>query len=448
MNESWTKNRWRQYPLSQKPPWPDNSVLEHVVGKLSQLPALVFAGETRALKQQLADVCEGNAFILQCGDCSEEFSRCNGPRIHNLVKVILQMSTIIAYAGEKRVVKIGRLAGQYAKPRSSATELIGNQEILSYRGDMINSPEPNITARIPDPSRMIEAYFRSTATLNLVRAFTHGGYATMEHAHAWHRDFGEIFPPNSQYEDMVKGIKKAIKFMSSMGLDLNTPQLNQATVYTSHEALLLDYEEAMTRIDTTTGEWYDTSAHMLWVGDRTRHADGAHVEFLRGIGNPVGVKIGPQHDIDEIKKLIGVLNPRNQPGRLTLITRFGSSEIGKYLPRLLREISYEGFKINWCCDPMHGNTFRSNNNVKTRRFEDIVEETRMFWQIQKAEGTVPGGVHLELTGDNVTECIGGRRQLRENDLSVNYESNCDPRLNAEQAVEYAFEMSSILNPQY
>jgi 3-deoxy-7-phosphoheptulonate synthase len=428
----------------QQPSWPDTIAYEKILQKISNLPALVFAGETRMLKQQLAEAAEGNAFVLQAGDCAEDFSRCNGPCIHDLVKVILKMSVIIAYAGEKKIIKIGRMAGQYTKPRSSDTEKIGDLEIQSYRGDMINSPEPSPEGRIPDPNRILEGYFRAAATLNLVRAFTKGGFAALDKTQLWSEASFGAFPANRKYDELVNGIKKAINFAAAIGIDINSSQLNEITLYTSHEALLLEFEESLTRIDTTTGNWYDTSAHMLWIGDRTRQIDGAHVEFLRGVCNPLGVKIGPNHNIDDIKRLIQILNPNNEPGRLVLITRFGANEIKTYLQNLLSGIKSEGFNVVWICDPMHGNTYISEFSHKTRRYEDIINEIRDFWQIHKAVGTIAGGVHLELTGENVTECIGGNRILLHKDLSLNYRTNCDPRLNAEQAVEIAFEIANII----
>jgi len=442
----WTKTGWRAFPAQQQPIWPAAGICEETQKTLSRLPALVFAGESRSLKQRLAEAVEGKAFILQAGDCAEEFSRCHGPSIHDLLKVILQMSVILTYAGEKKVVKIGRIAGQYAKPRTSDTETVGGLALPTYRGDMVNNPEPTLAARISDPRRMLEGYFRATATLNLVRAFTSGGYAALDQVHSWSEASRHAFPANPKYAELVKGIKKAIDFMAAIGVDNQMPQLNQTTLFTSHEALLLEYEETMARIDTTTGDWYDTSANLLWIGDRTRQPDGAHVEFLRGVCNPVGVKIGPVFQIDDIKRVAEKLNPRNEPGRLSLITRFGAGRISELLPPLLREMKREEFPVAWICDPMHGNTFAISHGQKTRRYEDILEEIKRFWEIHRAEGTHAGGVHLELTGDAVTECTGGSRHLQESDLRTNYQTTCDPRLNAEQAVELAFEIAEIIKP--
>ncbi|HRS98042.1 MAG TPA: 3-deoxy-7-phosphoheptulonate synthase class II, partial [Smithella sp.] len=332
-------------------------------------------------------------------------------------------------------------------PRSSDDERVGRLVIPSYRGDMVNSPEPTLSARTPDPQRMLEGYYRATATLNLVRAFTKGGYASLDQVHSWSEVSLKAFPENPRYEELVRGIKKAIRFMDAIGIKNGNPQLNEVSLYTSHEALLLEYEEALTRVDTTTGDWYDTSANMLWIGDRTRQPDGAHVEFMRGICNPIGVKIGPDHRIPEIKRLAEVLNPRNEAGRLTFITRLGAEKIKALLPPLLREMKREGFKIVWVCDPMHGNTYVNRQGRKTRRYQDILREIVQFWKIHEAEGTSPGGVHLELTGENVTECTGGTKRLHDRDLKLNYQTNCDPRLNAEQAVEIAFELAAIINPR-
>ncbi|MCM0084314.1 3-deoxy-7-phosphoheptulonate synthase class II [Geomonas sp. Red32] len=443
----WTKNSWRKFPAMQQPVWPAGSALEDSLKPLSQLPPLVFAGECNTLKEQLAEAVEGRAFVLQCGDCAEDFSRCTGPDIRELLKVILQMSVVLAYAGEKRVVKIGRIAGQYAKPRSSDTEVVNGVEIASYRGDMVNSPEANAEARMPDPRRMLEGYYRAAATLNLVRSFTLGGYASLDRVQAWHRASLDALPAGQKYEELVRQIWKTMNFMNAIGLDpKHNPQLNQTTLYTSHEALLLDYEEALTRMDSTSGGWYDCSAHMLWIGDRTRQLDGAHVEFLRGVKNPLGMKVGPSHNADEIKRIIERLNPENEAGRLTLITRFGADRIDSYLPQLLREIKITGHKVVWTCDPMHGNTYQNEYGQKSRKFEDILREIHSFYEIHEAEGTVPGGVHLELTGDHVTECTGGSRQLLDKHLHLNYQTNCDPRLNAEQSVELAFELAEMLTP--
>jgi 3-deoxy-7-phosphoheptulonate synthase len=444
--QDWTKDSWRSFPIKQQPPWPDMQEYEDTLKTLSSLPALVFAGETRSLKKDLAEAAYGNAFVLQSGDCAEEFRGCNGPRIHALIKVILQMSIVLAYAGEKRVINIGRMAGQHAKPRSSPTEKVGDQVIPSYFGDMVNSPEPTLEARIPRPARILEAYFRATATLNLVRAFTKGGYAALDMVELWHREFLDSFDVNPRYEQLVKGLKKALAFTTAIGLAPHAPQLNQTVLYTSHEALILGYEESLTRIDTTTGDWYDTSGHMLWIGARTRQLEGAHVEFLRGVRNPLGIKIGPDYEIDEIKKIVERLNPENEPGRLSMITRFGADRIEKYLPGLVREMKGEGFNIVWICDAMHGNTYTDGFSRKTRRFDDILSEIRLFFKLHESEQTVPGGVHLELTGEKVTECVGGRKQLLEDDLGQNYQTFCDPRLNVEQAVELAFEIADILTP--
>lgn len=443
--QNWTKYNWRTFPTLQQPRWPDAEICEGTLQSLAQLPPVVFAGECLALKRELADVVEGRAVVLQCGDCAEDFSRCTGPAIRDLLKVILQMALIITYAGEKRVIKIGRMAGQYAKPRSSDYEIINGRELPSYRGDMVNSAEPTKRARKPDPRRMLEGYYRAAATLNLVRAFTRGGYAALDHVQEWHKASLDALPAGQKYEQLVSGIKKTINFMTAIGIDTRSPQMNQVALYTSHEALLLDYEEALTRRDSITGDWYDCSAHMLWIGDRTRQIDGAHVEFLRGVHNPIGVKVGPKHDIDGIKRLVHRLNPANEAGRLTLITRFGADKIGYSLSPLLREMTREGFKLLWVCDPMHGNTYLNEYAQKSRKFEDILTEIRCFHQIHIAEGTIAGGVHLELTGDNVTECTGGSRGLLDEHLHLNYQSTCDPRLNAEQAVELAFELAEILH---
>ncbi len=444
--KAWKKKDWRSLTAAQQPSWPDQERCADAVRTLSQLPALVFAGETRSLRKQLREVAEGRAYVLQAGDCSENFSSCHGPYIHDLLKVILRMSAVLSYAGEKKIITIGRFAGQYAKPRSADVETVNGRQIPSYRGDMVNDQKPDITSRTPDPNRMVEGYFRAAATLNLVRAFTKGGYAALNLIDSWSEaSFGK-FTDNPGYEKICFGIQKAVKFMQAIGIDASAPQLNEIELFTSHEALLLEYEEAMTRIDTTTGRWYDTSTHMPWIGERTRQPDGAHVQFLSGVCNPVGVKIGPDYNIEEIKRVIQKLNPHNEKGRLTLITRFGAEKIGKCLPPLLQEMKRDGLNIVWICDPMHGNTYVNTQGQKTRSFESILEEVRAFWSIHNEAGTFAGGIHLELSGRNVTECIGGAGALIDSDLDANYQSSCDPRLNAEQSVELAFEIARMINP--
>lgn len=443
-SNDWTKSSWQNHTAMQQPKWPDAGQHRAAVEEISRMPPLVFAGEVRSLKAMLAAAVEGNAFLLQGGDCAEDFAMCTAPAIRESLKVILQMAVVLTYAGGKPVIKVGRIAGQYAKPRSSDTEMVNGQEIPSYRGDMVNSPKPTAAARIPDPHRMVEGYYKAAATMNLLRAFTRGGYAALHRVHAWNQEFVKNSPMGRSYERLAKHISQAINFMEVIGIDTDIPQLNQATLYTSHEALLLGYEEALTRQDSTTGDWYDCSGHLLWIGDRTRQLEGAHVEFLRGVHNPVGMKIGPKHDIDEIKRIIQRLNPDNEAGKLTLITRFGTTQIEKYLPDLIREINKEGFKVVWSCDPMHGNTYTAASGHKTRNFNDILQEIHCFFDIHWAEGSVPGGVHFELTGDNVTECIGGGRNILDEQLQLNYQTNCDPRLNAEQSLELAFHIAEMI----
>lgn len=440
----WTKSSWQNFEALQQPKWPDMAEYQKVVDNISLLPPLVFAGEIRDLKKQLADASEGRAFVLQGGDCSEDFANCTAPGIRETLKVILQMAVILSYAGGKPVIKIGRMAGQYAKPRSSDTEMVDGKEISSYRGDMVNSPEPTKEARIPDPQRMQKGYHLATATMNILRAFTRGGYAALHRVQEWNNDFVKKSPLGRSYERLARNIDQALNFMKVIGLDIDTPQLNQAAFYTSHEALLLGYEQALTRQDSITGGWYDCSAHMLWIGDRTRQLDGAHVEFFRGVGNPIGMKVGPNHDIDTIKKIIEKLNPENEAGKLTLITRFGCKKIDDYLPSLIREIKKEGCKVVWSCDPMHGNTYTAEGGLKTRNFNDILQEIQCFFEIHWAEGSVPGGVHFELTGENVTECTGGGRNILDQHLQKNYQTNCDPRLNNEQSLELAFQIAEMI----
>ncbi len=440
----WTKCSWQNYTALQSPQWPNQAEYQDAIDTIAKLPPLVFAGEIRTLKNLLAQAVEGNAFLLQGGDCAEEFSRCTAPEIRESLKVILQMAIILSYTAGKPIIKVGRIAGQYAKPRSSDKEIVNGIEIPSYRGDMVNSPEPVLEARIPDPKRMVQGYYLAAATMNILRAFTRGGYAALNRVHAWNNEFVKNSPEGQLYEQLAGHIDQAIRFMEAIGVDTDIPQLNQAAMFTSHEALLLGYEEALTRQDSTTGGWYDCSAHMLWIGDRTRQLDSAHIEFFRGVLNPIGIKVGPEHNIDEIKKLIEKLNPENEAGRITLITRFGTHKIATSLPTLIQEINKEGCKILWTCDPMHGNTYTSNSGYKTRKLEEILQEIRYFFEIHKSENSIPGGVHLELTGDHVTECIGGGRDIQDHHLDRNYTTHCDPRLNAEQSLELAFEISNMI----
>ncbi|WP_319549117.1 class II 3-deoxy-7-phosphoheptulonate synthase [Desulfogranum marinum] len=442
--KQWSKSSWQQYEALQQPNWPDKEKYEAVVSALSTLPPLVFAGEIRDLKTLLGKAGAGEAFLLQGGDCSEEFSRCTAPNIRETLKVLLQMAVILTYAGDKPVVKVGRIAGQYAKPRSSDTENVDGVEMPSYRGDMANSAEPNLEARIPDPERLMKGYNMSAATLNLLRAFTRGGFSSLHRVQAWNQEFVKRSPMGRSYERLAKQISHALKFMETIGIATDIPQMKQAQFFTSHEALFLGYEEALTREDSVDGGWYDCSGHMLWIGDRTRQLEGAHIEFLRGVNNPLGMKVGPNHNIDEILRILDRLNPENEPGRMTLITRFGARQIEKHLPPLLRAIKSAGKEVLWSCDPMHANTFNSESGHKTRDFENILCELRCFFELHWSEGTVPGGVHFELTGDDVTECIGGARKLSDAQLSQRYLTTCDPRLNAEQSLEMAFQIAEMI----
>ncbi len=440
----WSKDSWKHFQRAQSPQWYNTEVLNNTLSILSQLPALVFAGETRSLVSDLTQAENGDAFILQCGNCSENFVDCNGTKIHNFLRILLQMSTIISFLGGKPVVKIGRIAGQYAKPRSNETEIVNGIELPVYRGDMVNSFEPALEKRRHDPSRMLEGYFRSAATLNLIRAFAKGGYASLEQVQDWQKHYFTDYPVMEKYREVASELISAINFMKTIQVHVNNTAFNEVNLYTSHEALLLEYEEAMARIDTTTGLYYDTSAHMVWVGDRTRQPDGAHIEFLRGLNNPIGIKVGPEHNIPDIIDNIKILNPGNLPGKICLIVRFGISNIERYLRRLIQATKQHNCHVVWICDPMHGNTYVSSTGKKSRKLDDIFSEIRLFFQIHERENTVPGGLHLELTADNVTECIGGRSNIQEQDLDGNYTSTCDPRLNADQSVELAFYVSQLL----
>lgn len=441
----WTKESWKSFPAIQQVEWPDQDHYDRVIRQINQLPPLVFAGEIRKLESLLSAASKGKAFLLQGGDCAEEFKECTAPAIRETMKVILQMSVVLTYAGEKPVIKVGRIAGQYAKPRSSPVETIDGIELPSYRGDMINGIEFSAEARRPDCKRLLEAYFHSASSLNILRAFTRGGYASLYKVHEWNKAFLKQSKEGKSYEELASSIEKALTFMKVIGLETETmPQLSEVNFYTSHEALLLGYESALTRQDSLTDLWYDCSAHMLWIGDRTRQLDGAHLEFLRGVHNPIGIKVGPDHHPDEINTLIEALNPDNRSGRIVLITRFGKDKIGHYLPSLIRSVKKSGMDVLWSCDPMHGNTYTSDSNYKTRKFSDILEEIQGFFEIHRAEGSIPGGVHFELTGKDVTECIGGAQDITDHQLVNNYSTSCDPRLNAQQSLELAFLISDLL----
>jgi len=442
--QEWNKSSWQSRNALQQPNWPDKGKYDEVLSSLSNLPPLVFAGEIRDLKQLLAKAVTGDAFLLQGGDCSEEFLNCTAPIIRETLKVLLQMAVTLTYAGGKPVIKVGRIAGQYAKPRSSDTEMVDGVELPSYRGDMANSAAPVLADRIPDPERMLKGYYLSASTLNLVRAFTRGGFAALHRVQAWNQEFVKQSPMGRSYERLAKQISQALDFMETIGISTDIPQMNQAQFFTSHEALFLGYEESLTREDSTSGGWYDCSAHMLWIGDRTRQIDGAHIEFLRGVLNPLGMKIGPNYELDDILGIIERLNPENEAGRMTLITRFGAKDIEKFLPPLIRGVKQAGLNVVWSCDPMHANTFTADSGPKTRNFDDILSELRCFFELHWSEGTVPGGVHFELTGENVTECIGGARKLADDQLNLNYLTTCDPRLNAEQSLEMAFQIAEMI----
>ncbi|WP_068874098.1 MULTISPECIES: class II 3-deoxy-7-phosphoheptulonate synthase [unclassified Phenylobacterium] len=438
MTEHWTPASWRGKPAKHIPSdYPDMAELSRVETTLRKMPPLVFAGEARRLKSLLGDVAAGKAFLLQGGDCAESFKEFAADNIRDTFRLILQMAVVLTFAGGKPVVKVGRMAGQFGKPRSSPVEKIGDVELPSYRGDNINGMEFTPEARIPDPQRLMQAYSQSAATLNLLRAFAGGGYADLYNIHRWTLGFVNDSPQGARYRELSEKISESLTFMAAIGVTPEThPEMHRVEFFTSHEGLLLGFEEAMTRVDSTSGEWYDTSAHLLWIGERTRQLDGAHVEYFRGIKNPIGVKVGPTLEPDELLRLIDVLNPKDEAGRLTLYGRFGYDKIEQRLPALLR--ATQGRKVVWAIDPMHGNTLTANNGYKTRPFDRILSEVKSFVDVCKAEGTHPGGVHLEMTGQNVTECLGGARALAEGDLADRYHTHCDPRLNGEQALELAF----------
>ncbi|MES2342524.1 MAG: 3-deoxy-7-phosphoheptulonate synthase class II [Pseudomonadota bacterium] len=440
MTEHWTPASWRAKPAKHLPTdYPDPAALAAVEQTLRGMPPLVFAGEARRLKTLLGEVAEGRAFLLQGGDCAESFKEFHADNIRDTFRLILQMAVVLTFAGGKPVVKVGRMAGQFAKPRSAATETIGGVELPSYRGDIINGMDFDAASRIPDPQRLLQAYSQSASTLNLLRAFAGGGYADLYNIHRWTLGFVADSPQGARYRELSEKISEALTFMAAIGVTPESqPDLHRVEFFTAHEALLLGFEEAMTRVDSTSGEWYDTSAHLLWIGERTRQLDGAHVEYFRGIKNPIGVKVGPTVEPDELLRLIDVLNPKNEAGRLTLYGRFGSDKIEARLPRLMEATKRSGRSLVWAIDPMHGNTLTAANGYKTRPFDRILSEVKSFVEIAKAQGVHPGGVHLEMTGQNVTECLGGARALSEGDLADRYHTHCDPRLNGEQALELAF----------
>jgi 3-deoxy-7-phosphoheptulonate synthase len=448
MTERWSPDSWRGKPIQQAPAYPDARALEAVERQLAGFPPLVFAGEARKLRRALGKVAAGEAFLLQGGDCAESFAEHSADNIRDFFRLFLQMAVVLTFAGSCPVVKVGRVAGQFAKPRSAGTEVVDGLELPSYRGDIVNDIDFAAQARTPDPERQVSAYRQSAATLNLIRAFATGGYANLDNAHRWMLGFVKDSPQSSRYRELAERITETLDFMRAIGIDPEVhPEMRITDFYTSHEALLLGFEQAMTRVDSTSGDWYATSGHLIWIGDRTRQLDHAHVEYFRGIKNPIGIKCGPSLGADELLKLIDVLNPDNEPGRLTLICRFGADKAPKHLPQLVQAVKREGRGVVWSCDPMHGNTIKAANGYKTRPFEAIMQEIRTFFAVHRAEGTHAGGIHLEMTGKNVTECTGGARALTDADLHDRYHTYCDPRLNAEQALEVAFETAALIKEE-
>jgi 3-deoxy-7-phosphoheptulonate synthase len=444
----WSPSSWRAKPIEQAPVYPDAAALADVERQLGGFPPLVFAGEARKLKRMLGKVADGEAFLLQGGDCAEAFAEHSADNIRDFFRVFLQMSVVATFAAALPVVKVGRIAGQFAKPRSSGVETIGGVSLPSYRGDIVNDIAFDAQSRLPDPARQLMAYRQAAATLNLLRAFATGGYANLENAHQWMLSFIKDSPQSARYQELAARITETLGFMRAIGLDPESHyELRQTEFYTSHEALLLGFEEALTRVDSTTGDYYLTSGHMIWVGDRTRQRGHAHIEFARGVKNPIGLKCGPTIDGDELLRLIDILNPENEPGRLTLICRFGSDKAGDHLPGLIRAVKKEGRRVVWSCDPMHGNTVKAASGFKTRPFDRIMSEIRTFFAVHQAESSYAGGVHLEMTGKNVTECTGGARAISESDLRDRYHTYCDPRLNAEQAIEVAFLIAELLKTE-
>ena len=448
--KKWTSNSWKNYPAKHLPEYQDQKELDLVLSKLKNYPPLVFAGETRSLKKSLAQVVEGKAFLLQGGDCAESFAEFHPNNIRDTFKAILQMSLVLTHSASLPVIKLGRIAGQFSKPRSSPHEVKDNKKLPSYLGDNINGMEFTESARIPDAKRLFRAYSQSASTLNLIRAFSQGGFADLRQVHLWNLGFINE-QTNGKYQAIEDKISDALSFMEACGINPDTNRrLRTVNFYTSHEALLLPFEESMTRIDSTTGEYHDTSAHFVWIGDRTRQPDGAHVEFCRGIKNPIGLKCGPSLKTDELIKLCNILNPENEPGRLTLISRFGHDSADKFLPTLIRAVKKEGLKVVWSCDPMHGNTIKAATGFKTRPFDNVLKEVKDVFAIHQSEGTYAGGLHVEMTGQDVTECTGGAQKISDDDLQNRYRTHCDPRLNASQALELAFLISEEIkkNSQY
>ncbi|MEX0589605.1 MAG: 3-deoxy-7-phosphoheptulonate synthase class II [Xanthobacteraceae bacterium] len=447
MAERWSPDSWRSKPIVQVPEYPDKKSLGDVEAQLATFPPLVFAGEARALKRSLARAAIGEAFMLQGGDCAESFAEHSANNIRDFFRVFLQMAVVLTFAGALPVVKVGRVAGQFAKPRSSPMEKRGDSELPAYRGDIINDAAFTPKARRPEPRRMMDAYRQSAATLNLLRAFATGGYANLSNAHQWMLGFVKESPQSARYEALAHRITEALDFMRACGIDPEShPEMRTTDFYTSHEALLLGYEQAMTRIDSTSGDWYDTSGHMIWIGDRTRQHDHAHVEFARGVKNPIGIKCGPALKAEGLMRLLDILDPEREPGRITLICRFGAGKVGEHLPALIDSVRRTARPVLWACDPMHGNTVTANG-YKTRRFEQIIQEAKEFFDVHAAEGTHAGGIHLEMTGQAVTECTGGARAISETQLNDRYHTVCDPRLNAEQAIELAFLVADLVRKE-
>lgn len=441
----WSPSSWRDFPIAQQPHYQDQAALYAVEQQLASFPPLVFAEETRALHKSLADVAQGKAFLLQGGDCAESFSDFSAANIRDTFKVLLQMAVVLTFGGKCPIVKVARMAGQYAKPRSADLETINGVTLPSYRGDIINSFEFTEQARLPDPERLVKAYYQSAATLNLLRAFAQGGLADLHQVHRWNMSFVASSPVKTRYQEMAERIQEALQFMDVVGINSESaPTIRETSLYTSHEALLLNFEQALTRRDHLTGDWYDCSAHFVWIGERTRQLDHAHIEFFRGIKNPIGVKIGPGMKEDDLIQLIDAVNPDNTAGRLTLITRMGADNLADKLPALVRRVQQEGRSVVWSSDPMHGNTVKANNGYKTRDFDSILREIKQFFAIHQAEGSHAGGVHLEMTGQHVTECTGGAYGLSEDDLSQRYRTQCDPRLNADQVLELSFNIADAL----